>query len=110
MCGINVPITVTGRRDPSGAGLLGLTTFHTSWIIGEPLTAIIAKVAIIPLPDLVGVGFVNAHRADFKLAISVQMENVIGHRQRLNTKWQPKSGWPVNAVTSKPPRRVGRRG
>jgi hypothetical protein len=51
MCGINVPITVTGRRDPSGAGLLGLTTFHTSWIIGEPLTAIIAKVTIIPLPD-----------------------------------------------------------
>jgi hypothetical protein len=51
MCGINVPITVTGRRDPSGAGLLGLTIFHTSWIIGEPLTAIIAKVAIIPLPD-----------------------------------------------------------
>ncbi|MFZ0225480.1 MAG: hypothetical protein WA622_14585 [Mycobacterium sp.] len=28
-----------------------MTIFHTSWIIDEPLTAIIAKVTIIPLPD-----------------------------------------------------------
>jgi hypothetical protein len=44
MCGINVPIAVVGWRDPPGAGLLGLTIFHASWIIGERLTAVIANV------------------------------------------------------------------
>ena len=64
MCGINVPITVTGWRDPAGAGLLGLTIFHASWIIGERLTAIVANVTVVPLPALLGMG-AAVHRGEF---------------------------------------------